>query len=69
MTTIACGTAVRVGIPRVFASTLGGKVIAVAWGTAGKKGLLLRKGLPLHREGLSLDSISLAGGKRKKFLM
>ena len=69
VTPIACGAAVDVGTPRIFASSLGGKGVAVAWGTASKKGLLLGKSLPPHWECLSLDDSSLAGGKRKKFLM
>ena len=58
MTPIACGAAVDVGTPRIFASSLGGKGVAVAWGTASKKGLLFGKRLPRHWECLNLDDSS-----------
>lgn len=69
MWTTAGGTAVDVGAFCISATTLGGVGVAVARGTAGKKGLLLWKGLSPYWEDMTLDRRSLAGDEREKFLV
>ena len=69
MDTAACGTAVNVGTLWVSAPTLGSEGVAVAWGTAGKKGLFLGKGLSPYWEDGTLDSSRLSGDEREQLLM